>query len=102
VASRDSPHYQVLIECAGEHHRIAVDVMSTEKPHEVLYLIDGDYQHEMTSRLHDVEDGLTYLRSELGGLALDYVRGHLFETRRMRTLPAEPGADNDITRCWGR
>ncbi|HKA87118.1 MAG TPA: DUF2278 family protein [Haliangiales bacterium] len=100
-ASTRSQHYQVLIECPGEHHRIAVNVTSTERPHEVLYFIDSDYQNELLARLLDVGDGFTPVASEPGGLALDYVRGHLFETRRMRPLPAEAGADNDMNKVLG-
>src|SRR5262249_9653931 len=100
-ASAASPHGQVLVECAGGRHRVAVDVTSPDRPHELLYLVDGDYQHAITASLLAEAEGLTPLRCEPGGRALDCVRGHLCEPRRMRPVPVDAGAANDLVRVLG-
>jgi len=98
-ATKRSRHYQLRIQAARHDHRIAVNVMSLVRPHEVLYYLDHDYQHEITAQLLDAtKDGFNALASQSGGLALDYVRGELFDTSRLRPIPAEAGTDNDMNK----
>lgn len=85
-ATKRSPHYQVLLD-AKQPNRIAVNVLSTDQPKEVLYFIDNDFDHEITRKLADLVVGFTPVASAPGGIALDYVRGQMFETWKMRPLP---------------
>ncbi len=99
-ATEGNPHYQVHIAAAGVDYRIAVDVRSAAQPSTLLYSADENFQHALTGRLDVVADGSAPLDSVPGGLALDYVRGQLFDVTQMRLLPpfgSGPQADlNDL------
>ena len=91
----DSPHYQLHVVAGNTHFRIAVNVRSRAGASELLFLVDDDLRHPITARLSDLPEGFTPLRGPAGGL--DFVRGKLFDRRRMRLLPSHlPGRDNDL------
>jgi uncharacterized protein YukJ len=91
-----SPHYQILIEAGGEEHRLVVNVQSVDGS-EVLYFVDHDFRHASLPRLLAIDEGFHALASAPGGLALDYLRGALFDVRRLRPLPAGARrADDDL------
>ena len=94
----DSPHFQIhLVDDAGTAYRIAINVLSQERPSELLYLADDDFQHPMTAQLPPEGSGWTALPSEPGGGGLDFVRGRLADRSRMVALPPDlPGAGNDL------
>src|SRR5687767_10212948 len=76
---RDSPHYQVHILADGTRYRIAVNVLSKASPSELLFLVDDDFRHPITARLPELAPGFTAAPSRPGGLALDFIRGNLFD-----------------------
>jgi uncharacterized protein YukJ len=92
------PHYQVLLNADGASHRIAINVMSAEKPSELLYVVNDDFSHPLLANLDALAEGFTAIDSHPGGLALDFVRvGGLFERTDLRVLPADrPGENNDL------
>ena len=93
----DTPHYQVRIDAAGTSYRIAVNVLSSESPSELLYLADDDFRHPVTSTVAGLGAGWHALPSRPGGAALDFIRGNLFSRPGMRTLPPDAaGPDNDL------
>ncbi|MEU6199712.1 DUF2278 family protein [Streptomyces sp. NPDC047061] len=94
----DSPHYQIhLADDAGVHYRAAVNVLSQQKPAELLYLVDDDFKHPLTARLAGLASGWNTLPPGPGGPNLDFVRGNLFDPAKMRVLPADrSGPDNDL------
>ncbi|MBW8792655.1 MAG: DUF2278 family protein [Streptomyces sp.] len=94
----DSPHYQIhLTDESGTDYRAAVNVLSQEKPAELLYLVDDDFEHPLTARLADLTSGWNTLPTGPGGPDLDFVRGNLFDPAKMRVLPADrSGPDNDL------
>ncbi|MGW7541657.1 DUF2278 family protein [Streptomyces sp. NPDC054770] len=94
----DSPHYQIhLTDESGIHYRAAVNVLSQEKPAELLYLVDDDFRHPLTARLDGLTGGWHTLPPGPGGPNLDFVRGNLFDPAKMRVLPADrSGPDNDL------
>jgi len=93
-----SPHYQVEIVAGGVHYRIAVNVKSQTTPSELLFLVDENFKHPVTTSLPGLPPGLTALPSKPGGQALDFIRGNLFNHLDMRTLPANlPGPNNDLS-----
>lgn len=95
--SARSPHYQVLVVAADTKYRIAINVKSQTPPSDVLYYVDDDFRHDILDQVAEVEAGFT--ASKLGGPALDFVRGNLFDHSRMRPLPIDvPDADNDLNR----
>jgi uncharacterized protein YukJ len=96
--SNDTPHYQVQIGAAGTNYRIAVNVKSNAQPSELLYLIKEDFKHPVLARLADLGEGFTPLPGQPGGMALDFIRGNLFDRSEMRLLPHNlPGPDNDLS-----
>lgn len=98
TGSRQSPHYQVL--ATDQHqtlYRIAINIQSQVNPSDLLYYADENFQHPITQRCAALNSGLTPLQSQPDGMALDYLRGNLFDYRQMRILPEDlPGADNDL------
>jgi uncharacterized protein YukJ len=96
--STDTPHYQVrLVDDGRTDYRAAVNVMSQQSPSDLLYLIDNDLQHPVTSRLDDLASGWHRLRSGSEGPNLDFIRGNLFDPGKLRSLPPDvTGPDNDL------
>ncbi|MFD8999876.1 DUF2278 family protein [Streptomyces sp. NPDC059582] len=94
----DSPHYQIhLTDDVGTHYRASVNVLSQERPSELLYLVADDFRHPVTDRLAALPSGWNTLPSGPGGPHLDFVRGNLFDPALMRTLPPDvTGPDNDL------
>jgi uncharacterized protein YukJ len=93
----DSPHFQVQLRAAGTDFRIAVNVLSKEKPSELLYLAEEHFGHPLLALLPALSEGFTSLASQPGGVALDFIRGNLFERTAMKPMPAtSPGPDNDL------
>lgn len=96
-AGGGSPHYQIRVRGKGTDFRIAVNVLSQEKPSELLYVADEAFDHPVLRALANLPDGFTDLPSVPGGAALDFIRGNLFDRASMRALPpAVPGPDNDL------
>jgi uncharacterized protein YukJ len=92
-----SPHYQVLVTDNKQKHRIAINVKSKQSPSELLYLVDENFSHPMTKELLELDFGFYELPRKPGGIALDYIRGNLFDPKQMKPLPYNvPGPDNDL------
>ena len=92
-----SPHYQVRVIDNELSHRIAINVKSKLSPSELLYLVDDNFQHPFTDGLVDLDLGFHKLEEKPGGVALDYIRGNLFDVTQMKPLPYNvPGPDNDL------
>lgn len=97
----DTPHYQILVDGDGPA-RAAVNVLSSlqgadPKLSELLYVAVEDFQHPILAGLETLSDGFTELDRKPGGLALDFIRGSLFDRTDLRTLPAHrPGEENDL------
>jgi uncharacterized protein YukJ len=96
--SDDTPHYQVQLGANGTSYRIATNVKSSVAPSELLYLIKENFGHPILARLADLQEGFATLASQPGGMALDFIRGNLFDRSEMRLLPHNvPGPDNDLS-----
>jgi uncharacterized protein YukJ len=93
----DSPHYQVRVRGGEADFRVAVNVLSQERPAELLYAADENFRHPVTQTLPSLPDGFTPLASQPGGMALDFIRANLFDRQAMQPEPASaPGPDNDL------
>jgi len=97
-ADINSPHYQVHVVAGGIAYRIAVNVRSAQSPPDLLYIADEAFKHPVLPTLDALSDGFNGVPSGPGGVALDYIRGNLFDRNAMRTLPSTaPGPDNDLS-----
>lgn len=96
--NEDSPHYQVLVEDhQGTKYRIAINIKSQSYPSEVLYFVSDDFNSGNITLLPGIPSGFTEINDNRSGLALDYIRGNLFDPKKMIPLPADtPGPDNDL------
>jgi uncharacterized protein YukJ len=93
----DSPHFQIRVRGGDTDFRVAVNVLSQQSPPELLFVADEAFSHPLVQALPDLPDGFTAVPRQAGGVALDFIRGNLFDRQVMRTLPAtEPGPDNDL------
>jgi uncharacterized protein YukJ len=94
----DTPHYQVHVRADNTSYRVAVNVKSQMSPSELLFLVDDRFRHPVTDGLVGLPHGFTELQREPGSLALDFIRGNLFDRLRLRPLPHDlPGPDNDLS-----
>ncbi|MEU2223001.1 DUF2278 family protein [Streptomyces sp. NPDC018347] len=96
--AKGTPHYQIhLTDDTGTHYRAAVNVLSQQRPSDLLYLVDNDVRHPLTAALEGLPGGWNTLPPGPGGPNLDFVRGNLFDPSAMRTLPPDvAGPDNDL------
>jgi uncharacterized protein YukJ len=66
-------------------------------PSELLFFVDDRFRHPTTAGLPGLPPGFSELQPEPGGLALDFIRGNLFDRTLLRPLPHTlPGPDNDL------
>ncbi|NIK14659.1 uncharacterized protein YukJ [Saccharococcus thermophilus] len=98
MGSRQNPHYQVLVQDEeGIQYRIAINIKSQSYPSEVLYFVGEDFHSEDITKLPDLEFGFTSIKNNNPDIGLDYIRGSLFDPRKMIPLPADvEGPDNDL------
>ncbi|WP_315068916.1 YukJ family protein [uncultured Clostridium sp.] len=91
-------HYQVLVEDENEvKYRIAINVKSEEYPSEVLYFIDEDFKWKNIDKLLEVKAGFSEIKNNSLNIALDYIRGGLFEPSKMIPLASRiTGPNNDL------
>jgi uncharacterized protein YukJ len=91
-----SPHFQVKIS-DDDLFRIAINVKSQVEPSTLLYYADDNFNHPILKNLVDLPFGFHDLESRPGGIALDFIRGNLFDVAKMKLLPYDlPGPDNDL------
>lgn len=91
-------HYQVLVEDENKiKYRIAINVEAEEYPSEVLYFVSEDFKSENITELPKLKSGFTEIDNNVPNIALDYIRGNLFDPSQMVPLAARvDGPDNDL------
>jgi uncharacterized protein YukJ len=96
LATGNSPHYQVLVSANGEQHRIAINVRSQDGS-EVEFLVRSRFEHPVTDKLVDLNEGLHQAPPGPDGLALDFIRSNLMQPWELKPLPlSASGPDNDL------
>jgi uncharacterized protein YukJ len=95
---KSAPHYQILIEAAGEKYRVAVNVRSDTKPPDLQFYLDENYKHPILDVVGKLAVGFTAIpNGGPGTAALDYIRGNLFDFKDLQILPATAsGSNNDL------
>ena len=95
VVSGASAHYQITMNAPGGPFTVAVNIQSVDGS-EVLYSIEEGFMPPALAGLTALPMGMTALKSEAGGLALDYVRstvnGAPMITKAQMTLLPKQGA----------
>jgi len=93
----DDDHYQILVSADKTMYRIAVNVHSSLKPPDLRFQSLSSLPASLTKQLTAAGVGFTKLASKPGGLAQDFVRGNLIDTKKFKVVPGDtPGADNDL------
>jgi uncharacterized protein YukJ len=89
VVTGSSTHYQITMQAKGGPFTVAVNIQSVDGS-DVLYAIEEGFTPPDEAGLLALPTGMTSLKSEPGGLALDYVRstvnGQSMITREQMTL----------------
>ena len=97
---KDTPHYQVHVKDDKFSYRLAVNVRSSQKPFDLLYIVENSFEHYITDKLNKLDFGFTEIAEtdrKAGGIALDYIRSNLFKVSDMKPLPFNlPGENNDL------
>lgn len=97
LAITSNAHYQVHLVSEDTDYRIAINVKSQLEPSELEYLVDENFSYPILADLADLPLGFKELERKPGGLALDFIRGNLFDRTKMIPLPFDvPGSDNDL------
>ncbi len=95
VVSGASAHYQITMNAPGGPFTLAVNIQSVDGS-EVLYAIVEDFTPPDLAGLTALPMGMTALKSEAGGLALDFVRSEVgaapMITKAQMTLLPQVGA----------
>ncbi|HDX9578366.1 TPA: YukJ family protein [Bacillus pseudomycoides] len=100
--NEEDPHYQVhVVDDDQTNYRIAINEKSEQRPSEILFYHDDNFHHESLSEVKELPFGFTKLihSQQSKTVALDYVRGRLFDHSKMRVLPLdEQGSNNDLNK----
>ncbi|WP_026591460.1 DUF2278 family protein [Bacillus sp. UNC437CL72CviS29] len=98
IGKGKTPHYQVhLQDELGVDYRVAMNVKSQSYPSEVLYYASENIKSKAIKILPTLPFGFTEIKNNEPKVALDYVRGNLFDSKQMILLPPEKsGTDNDL------
>jgi uncharacterized protein YukJ len=98
-----SNHFQIRILANGDAHRIAINVLSNDtKNRDLQFLVIDPFRHPVCDRIKNLPEGFTAVASEPGGMALDFIRGNLFDINQMQILPpSQEGPDNDLNEKIG-
>ena len=99
LATAKDEHYHLLVNRGDNPHRVAINTQSTTPPSQVLFYSNLDFQHPITDLILQkaLPMGYTPLPSQPGSIALDFIRGNLFDPTAMVPLPATAaGTNNDL------
>jgi uncharacterized protein YukJ len=95
---RHAPHYHIRVRVAGADARVSINVQSYERSRpDLLHFVDDDFQHPITQRLAQLDEGWHGGDSGPAGVAVDYLRGGMLSREQMRAIAHDrPGANNDL------
>ena len=100
VVSGASAHYQITMNATGGPFTVAVNIQSVDGS-EVLYAIEENFTPPDLTGLLALPMGMTALKSQPGGLALDFVRsqvnGKPMITKQQMTLLPKPSTTKGLS-----
>jgi uncharacterized protein YukJ len=93
----NTPHYHAVVKADGKNYKMVINVKSQMEPSELLYLVSEDFNSEQITHLPHLKEGFTKINNSNREIALDYIRGGLFEPSKMEALPYNvDGKNNDL------
>jgi len=93
----DDDHYQVLVSAGDAMFRVAVNVHSSLKPPDLRFQSRTSVPDDMAKALRALSPGFKKLPGQPGGLAQDFVRGGIVDTKAFKIVPGNvAGAANDL------
>lgn len=102
-APSGNPHLWMLVDAGGDSFFATVNVQSSKgipgSPAAETYLnffVDEDFRHPIVDRLRLLGPGLAQLERSYAAGALDYIKGNLFDPRKMRVLPSQSAGGDDL------
>ncbi|NVN97682.1 MAG: YukJ family protein [Geobacteraceae bacterium] len=95
---KGDPHYNLIIDVEGSHHRVAINTLSKDKS-EICFLLDNYFNHPLIDQLRALKDGV-----HPNAARLDYWRDkRLVDIRRFTPIPFDtPGNDNDLNDLYAK
>ncbi|MEO2076788.1 MAG: YukJ family protein [Bacillus sp. (in: firmicutes)] len=98
IGKSGKPHFEIHVTDDQEtNYRIAVNIESGIRPSEVLYYVSENFNSEHVTKLPALNSGFTSITKDNRDIALDYVRGGLFNPKEMVALPPfKSGPNNDL------
>jgi uncharacterized protein YukJ len=91
-----APHYQLHVRADSTDFRLGVNVRSTQSPPGLLYLVVENFHHPLLQTLTELPEGFHPRGERPDGLALDYIRGNLFDPTMMQLLPVASPLNDDL------
>ena len=102
-APTGNPHLWMLVDVGSDTVFATVNVQSSKDlpnmPVAESYLdffIDEDFRHPIVSHLRGLAPGLNRQECSYAQGALDYIKGNLFDPRKMRVLPSQSAGGDDL------
>lgn len=95
-SDQTNQHYQIHAIAGTAEYRVAVNVQSQDAPSTLLYFVNENFQHPIIDRLANTDWGFQLVAKQPDGLALDFVRGKLFDVSQMQLLPANDPSHHDL------
>lgn len=102
-APSGNPHLWILVDAGPESFFATVNVQSSKdapgSPVAETYLnftIDDDFRHPIVDHLRRLGPGMDQQERSYATGALDYIKGNLFDPRRMRVLPSQSAGGDDL------
>lgn len=102
-APTGNPHLWLLVDAGTDTFFATVNVQSSKdvpgSPVAESFLnffVDEDFRHPIVARLRDLEPGLATQGRTYADGAVDYIKGNLFDPRKMRVLPSQSRDENDL------
>ncbi len=87
-SDQTNQHYQIHAIAGTAEYRVAVNVQSQDAPSTLLYFVNENFQHPIIDRLANTDWGFQLVAKQPDGLALDFVRGNLFDVSPTISLTA--------------
>ena len=94
-----SPHYTITAkDTQDQKYKIVINVKSKKEPSDLMVFIDEDFKHPITNTLLSLKFGYQEIEKserKAGGIALDFIRGNLFDITKMKLIPFDVEGDNN-------